>query len=445
MLNGIYEVLNPLLLILFEMTLISPNQNLQKHPNDGEVLIRVEDVSKKFCKDLKRSLWYGVQDIASELIGLSSNHELRKDEFWAVKDISFELRRGQCLGLIGHNGAGKTTLLKLLNGLIKPDHGRIKIQGRVGALIALGTGFNPILTGRENIYVNASILGISKKIIDAKIDEIIDFAEIGDFIDAPVQSYSSGMTVRLGFAVASRLNPDVLIIDEVLAVGDIAFKLKCYNEIYRLVKNAAVIFVSHSMPQIARISSHCLVMNRGKNVLMTDNVTKGIDCYNQMIEFLGMTQMGDGRARVRKINVTSSSGVDEEIDFENIVQKKVYLSYQDRLTIKVVLDVDSSVKHIRPQFNFLDVEQRFVAQISSPSEIENTNETLTISTTIEQIPLNQGIYSLGCAVYEVSTHSETILAAFRDTITLKVEHKTYLGAAPIQLVGSWDSKSGNLI
>ena len=129
---------------------------------DDEVLVRVENVSKKFCRSLKRSLWYGLQDAATELTGRKSDHELRKEEFWAVKDVSFELRRGECLGLIGPNGAGKSTLLKMLSGLIKPDQGRIEMRGRVGTLIELGAGFNPILTGRENIYINGSLLGLKK-------------------------------------------------------------------------------------------------------------------------------------------------------------------------------------------------------------------------------------------------------------------------------------------
>jgi ABC-type polysaccharide/polyol phosphate transport system ATPase subunit len=152
----------------------------------------------------------------SGLSSLDSAHGLRDGEFWAVRDVSFELRRGECLGLIGHNGAGKTTLLKMLNGLIKPDAGSITMRGRVGALIALGAGFNPILTGRENIYINGSVLGLTKKEIDAKIDEIIDFAEIREFIDTPVQSYSSGMTVRLGFAVATKLAFGFLVVNEVV-------------------------------------------------------------------------------------------------------------------------------------------------------------------------------------------------------------------------------------
>lgn len=261
---------------------------------DDEVLVRVEGVSKKFCRSLKRSLWYGVCDIGAELnpfrdqapnIQLpSSAPPLRSGEFWAVNDVSFELRRGECLGLIGHNGAGKTTLLKMLNGLIKPDAGRITMRGRVGALIALGAGFNPILTGRENIYINASVLGLGKKEIDGKIDEIIDFAEIGDFIDSPVQNYSSGMSVRLGFSVATALNPDVLLLDEVLAVGDAEFRAKCANRIDQLRENCAVIFVSHAMEHIQRICSRVVLMDSGKATHF-GRVVEGILAYNALNEY----------------------------------------------------------------------------------------------------------------------------------------------------------------
>ena len=207
--------------------------------------------------------------------------QLRTDEFWAVKDVSFELRRGECLGLIGHNGAGKTTLLKMLNGLIKPDAGAINIRGRVGALIALGAGFNPILTGRENIFVNASVLGLSKKETSDKIEEIIDFAEIGEFIDMPVQNYSSGMTVRLGFAVATAMNPDVLILDEVLAVGDARFRNKCYNKIGKMHSHAATIFVSHAMDQVAQVCDRVLVMHHGCPCYVGD-VSAGVAMYEQL-------------------------------------------------------------------------------------------------------------------------------------------------------------------
>ncbi|MDP4898667.1 MAG: ABC transporter ATP-binding protein [Akkermansiaceae bacterium] len=236
-------------------------------------LVKVDKASKKYCRNLKKSLWYGMRDVASELLPIRSSRSkaensagsLRPGEFWANKDISFELRRGECLGLIGHNGAGKTTLLKMLNGLIKPDSGSIEIRGRVGALIALGAGFSPVLTGRENIYVNASILGLSKAETDAKLQDILDFADIGEFVDAPVQSYSSGMAVRLGFAVASALSPDILLLDEVLAVGDVAFQAKCFNKLADMRREGVpFILVSHNMHQIARYCDKVIFMKKGQ-------------------------------------------------------------------------------------------------------------------------------------------------------------------------------------
>ena len=231
----------------------------------ADILIDVQDISKVFCRNLKRSIWYGVRDITSELFGQRRDRsELRPKEFWANQAISFQVRRGECLGLIGPNGAGKTTLLRMLNGLIKPDRGRITMRGRIGALIALGAGFNPILTGRENIYINGSVLGLSKREIDAKVEEIIDFAEVRDAIDAPVRTYSSGMTVRLGFAIATALDPDLVLLDEVLAVGDVRFRTKCYQRIGKILKRAAVIYVAHDMNQIARICDSVIVMDRGR-------------------------------------------------------------------------------------------------------------------------------------------------------------------------------------
>jgi lipopolysaccharide transport system ATP-binding protein len=233
---------------------------------DQDVVLSVRGVSKKFCRSLKKSLWYGVQDIAGELLGAArDNSELRPEEFWALKDVSFELRRGECLGLIGRNGAGKTTLLRMLNGLIKPDQGQIMLRGRLGSMIALGAGFNPVLTGKENVYVYASVLGLSRTEIDAQYEEIVDFAELHDFMDAPVGSYSSGMYIRLGFAVASTLQPDILIIDEVLAVGDADFRLKSAKRMRSLLNgNCAVILVSHNMTDIHNLATQAIWLDKGK-------------------------------------------------------------------------------------------------------------------------------------------------------------------------------------
>jgi lipopolysaccharide transport system ATP-binding protein len=204
-------------------------------------------------------------DIGRNLLGLSSQSErLRRDEFWALNDISFEVKRGETLGIIGPNGSGKTTLLKLLNGIFWPDKGKITIRGRVGALIEVGAGFHPMLTGRENIYVNAAILGMTKKEVDKKFDEIVEFADIGDFIDTPVKFYSSGMFVRLGFAVAVHCEPDILLVDEVLAVGDVQFQVKCFRKL-REYKEAGktTILVTHDMGAIQKHTGKGLLLHQG--------------------------------------------------------------------------------------------------------------------------------------------------------------------------------------
>ena len=271
----------------------------------SDTLIKVEGISKKFSYTLKRSLWYGMQDLGNELLGRrhGGNGQLRTGEFWAVRDVSFELRRGDCLGLLGHNGAGKTTVLRMLNGLIKPDQGRIEVRGKVGALIALGAGFNPILTGRENIYTNASVLGLSKQQVDAKVDEIIEFSELGKFIDSPVQNYSTGMNMRLGFSVAALLiEPDVLFLDEVLAVGDIGFIIKCLNTIRRLTANSAVVFVSHTMPHVSAFCTRVLVMKEGVTLMDTRKVGEGVDCYLSLATPAKQTS-GTGEARIQNLDL----------------------------------------------------------------------------------------------------------------------------------------------
>jgi lipopolysaccharide transport system ATP-binding protein len=213
-----------------------------------------------------------VQDIAGEVFGARRKEvELRKGEFWSLKDVSLELRQGEALGLVGANGAGKTTLLRIISGLIRPDHGLVEVKGRVAPLIALGAGFNPILTGRENIYVNMAILGLSKEEIDERFDEVVAFSEIGEAIDAPVQSYSSGMAARLGFASAIHTEPDILLIDEVLAVGDAQFRTKCYRKLSKLIeKGTTFILVSHSDSSILSTCQSAVYLRNGKLITIGD-------------------------------------------------------------------------------------------------------------------------------------------------------------------------------
>jgi lipopolysaccharide transport system ATP-binding protein len=190
------------------------------------------------------------------------------EEFWALKDINFEIKQGERVGVIGRNGAGKSTLLKILSRITEPTTGRVSINGRVASLLEVGTGFHPELTGRENIYLNGAILGMSRKEIQRKFDEIVDFAEVEKFLDTPVKRYSSGMYVRLAFAVAAHLEPEILIVDEVLAVGDAEFQRKCLGKMRDVsVGGRTVIFVSHSMSAVSSLCTRCLLFSNGKLAL----------------------------------------------------------------------------------------------------------------------------------------------------------------------------------
>jgi lipopolysaccharide transport system ATP-binding protein len=231
----------------------------------NDLAIQVQGVGKKYCRSLRRTLVYGVKDVARDVFGTTpASAKLRRDEFWALSDISFEVKRGECLGLIGANGAGKSTLLKLLNGVVLPDKGTIRVHGRVGGLLELGAGFHPMLTGRENIHLSGAILGLSKEEVDEKFDSIVDFADLWDFIDTPVKYYSSGMYVRLGFSIAISIDPDTLIVDESMAVGDTAFKTRCLDCIETFIEvGKTIIVVTHNLQEIERITRRALLLDHG--------------------------------------------------------------------------------------------------------------------------------------------------------------------------------------
>jgi teichoic acid transport system ATP-binding protein len=249
-----------------------------------ETIIKVEGVSKKFCRSLKRTMLYGARDVTRDVFGLSQNlNGLRRDEFWALNDVSFKVERGECLGLIGPNGAGKSTLLKLLNGITLPDKGTIRIAGRIGALLELGAGFHPMLTGRENIHLSGAILGLSKDEVAKQFDAIIDFAGLEEFIDSPVKHYSSGMYVRLGFAIAAHAEPDVFLIDEALAVGDILFQSKCYAKLREFrERGITIIFVTHSLDLVMSQCSRALLIDKGTKIAL-GTPKDVVDHYNRVM------------------------------------------------------------------------------------------------------------------------------------------------------------------
>ncbi|BAY08400.1 ABC transporter ATP-binding protein [Calothrix sp. NIES-2098] len=294
------------------MTISINEQEMAVKPqdNDNDIVLSVNGVSKKFCRDLKRSLMYGVQDIASELLGIrEKSDKLRTKEFWALDNVSFQLRRGEALGLVGKNGSGKSTLLRIIAGLIKPDTGFVEVNGRVAPLIALGAGFNPILTGRENIYANMSILGLSQKEIDERFDEVVEFAEIGDAIDAPVQTYSSGMAARLGFASAIHTNPDILLIDEVLAVGDAKFRDKCARKLQQIRgQGTSFILVSHSSTSIMALCETSVYLLKG-NLIKSGATASVLKRYEEDL-FIIKTDNVDGKLILSEKPETESGGID---------------------------------------------------------------------------------------------------------------------------------------
>ncbi|MTH17527.1 ABC transporter ATP-binding protein [Flavobacterium sp. LC2016-01] len=369
---------------------------------EKEVLVKVENLSKKFCKDLKTSLWYGVKDLCSNVVGnKKDSSDLRPKEFWAVKDINFELTRGECLGLIGHNGAGKSTLLKILNGLINPDEGKVTMKGRVCALIELGAGFNPILTGRENIYNNGAVLGFSKKEIDSKVEEIIDFAEIRDFIDMPVQNYSSGMKVRLGFAVAAQMEPDILIIDEVLSVGDLGFRVKCMNKITELLANSAVIFVSHSMAQVTTVCNEAMLLEHGKLDFYSKNVGEVVEQYFFKFQTSDEQLIGDGSVALIGFNFIENSKKVAETSIKN----------GDDLKVEFEIDAVNDVQNLKFRLGFFNIEYKLLAEVDSDTVNfigKVVDGKIKVTAIIKGLYLKYGKYSIHLHVTNLDTNKRIL-------------------------------------
>jgi lipopolysaccharide transport system ATP-binding protein len=250
---------------------------------NNEVVINVENLSKSYLIGHETGR-QGGQESFRDMVGRHAKNFARAgfdmmrgrqlihggevEEFWALKDVSFEVGRGEVMGVIGRNGAGKSTLLKILSRITEPTEGRVCIKGRVSSLLEVGTGFHPELTGRENIFLNGAILGMTKQEITAKFDQIVDFAEIDQFLDTPVKRYSSGMYVRLAFAVAAHLEPEILIVDEVLAVGDVVFQKKCLGKMQDVAHGGrTVIFVSHNLSAIVGLTNQALLIEKGRLVM----------------------------------------------------------------------------------------------------------------------------------------------------------------------------------
>ena len=253
---------------IIEVNNISKKYNIVHQKGDGYIALR--DVLANFAKHPFKS----AKNIMKQKLGIGI------EEFWALKDINFSVEKGEVLGIIGPNGAGKSTLLKILSQITPPTTGEIKMNGKVGSLLEVGTGFNPELTGRENVYLNGAILGMTKKEISDKFNDIVEFSGVEKFIDTPVKRYSSGMKVRLGFSVAAHLEPDILLVDEVLAVGDAEFQKKCLGKMDEVTKKAGrtILFVSHNMAAVQNLCKRCILLENGE-IKMTGKAENVISTY----------------------------------------------------------------------------------------------------------------------------------------------------------------------
>ncbi|MEH1819269.1 MAG: ABC transporter ATP-binding protein [Nostoc sp.] len=288
----------------------------------SDTVIRVENLSKKYIIGYQQQERYttlrdiianGAKGLLKPFQNRKSDIQNSQEEFWALNDVSFEIKQGDRVGIIGRNGAGKSTLLKILSRITEPTQGSIKIQGRVASLLEVGTGFHPELTGRENIYLNGAILGMSKVDIKRKFDEIVAFAEVEKFLDTPVKRYSSGMYVRLAFAVAAHLEPEILIVDEVLAVGDVQFQKKCLGKMEDVSKNEGrtILFVSHNLGVVQTFCSRSILLEQGM-VLADDTTDKAVGTYLRNLEKASSHNLlertdrnGNGKARLVHIEIST--------------------------------------------------------------------------------------------------------------------------------------------
>lgn len=305
--------------------------------------IEVKNVKKKFKVYLDKG-----SQLKERILFRSRN---RYEERWVLNDVSFEVKEGEAIGLIGHNGCGKSTTLKLLTRIMYPDSGSIELKGRVSSLIELGAGFHPDMSGRENIYTNASIFGLSKKEIDERMDDIIEFSEMEPFLDNPVRTYSSGMYMRLAFSVAINVNADILLIDEILAVGDVNFQAKCFNKLREIkAQGTTIVIVSHSMGQIEQICDRCIWIHEGR--IKGEGEPRDID--NAYLNFMGQKRQfasekteqkrelvegidpdkrwGNGRARFTDICMADTAGKRKNV-FAS--EEAVYICMDYRVKEKV--------------------------------------------------------------------------------------------------------------
>ncbi|CAG9353831.1 polysaccharide ABC transporter ATP-binding protein [Clostridium perfringens] len=346
------------------------------------VAIRVKDLTKKYKLYQKRS----------ERLANAFGKEKNIKEFYALKGVSFEISKGECVGIIGHNGAGKSTLLKLLTGVAFPTSGEIEINGRLASMLELGSGFNPELTGIENIYFNGSLNGLTKEEIDGKLKDILEFADIGNFIEQPVKNYSSGMFARLAFAVAINVDPDILIVDEILSVGDVGFQVKCmekFNEFKK--KGKTILYVSHGLGTVKKFCDRAIWLQKGEVIDDGNSVIVVERYYNLNFNPANIEQLKDHKSDIINSIVVKSN--------------KKNVEYLEKLDLEVEYDLisnDLKDPNIVLEFRKTDYEpgttrgnDQFVCGINSKDNIKNIPFNLGVNklkVSLNKINLVAGVY-----------------------------------------------------
>ncbi|MFB8790192.1 MAG: ABC transporter ATP-binding protein [Potamolinea sp.] len=428
----------------------------------SDTIIRVENLGKKYIIGHKNPERYtALRDVianGTKSLGRKLLKPFGKkipnpyvEDFWALKDVSFEIKRGDRVGIIGRNGAGKSTLLKILSRITEPTTGRITIKGRVASLLEVGTGFHPELTGRENIYLNGAILGMSKAEIKRKFDEIVAFSEVEKFLDTPVKHYSSGMYVRLAFAVAAHLEPEILVVDEVLAVGDIAFQKKCLGKMEDVGKEGrTVLFVSHNMAAVEKLCQQGIVLHQG-NLQYIGSQTEAITHYltglSNNLVCLGDRQdrQGSGEVRVVAIEIRDEKGnvLEAVKSGQNI---DIYLYFELHTDLKITnilvgllvetqLDFPVFLQHNRltqDNFGILPESGAFVCRIKS-------------------LPLIPSTYKIMYSVMPNNGFDGTYIDFLEDAMDLTVIEGDYYGSGELPksthavclVDASWRIESGN--
>ena len=361
--------------------------------------IQFDGVSKKFILHHERTRSF--QELA---VGLFRRNNRSREEFWALRDVSFAVEQGETVGIIGPNGAGKSTLLKLAARVIEPTSGRIAVRGRIGALLELGAGFHPDLTGRENIYLNASILGLSRAEIRRCLDEIIGFAELERFIDVPVKHYSSGMFVRLGFSIAVHIDPEILLVDEVLAVGDQAFQFKCLQRIAEMQKSGvSIVFVSHNLDMVQRLCSRAIWLESGQVrsfgppiKVITDYLShftnQGIKIFAEGDKIGRGRRWGSGEAVITKVEFLAGNG-----------QICKVFKYGETFVARIYYRAFRPI--LKPTFG-IAIYREDGLEISGPNTtdsgfvIEAIEGEGVVEYIVERLPLSPGRYEFTAAIYD---------------------------------------------